>query len=122
MLLSIKFCFSWICCLKLLPAFVGPFMMKFTIALREIGTYKDVLWSQANFLISFSHWFDFVTPYFFSFITLLIRRCLLQVLAQFFLLNKASLLYNQVYLHFFSTLIYYVHILSPRVFNFCVMF
>lgn len=33
--------------------FVGPVMTKFTIALREIGTYKEVLRSQVITMICF---------------------------------------------------------------------
>lgn len=33
--------------------FAGPVMTKFTIALREIGTYKEVLRSQVTYLNSF---------------------------------------------------------------------
>lgn len=39
-----------LCCwVKILLAFAGPVMTKFTIALREIGTYKEVLRSQVKF-------------------------------------------------------------------------
>lgn len=33
--------------------FAGPVMTKFTIALREIGTYKEVLRSQVTYLKNF---------------------------------------------------------------------
>lgn len=33
--------------------FIGPVMTKFTIALREIGTYKEVLRSQVIVMIYF---------------------------------------------------------------------
>lgn len=39
--------------------FVGPVMTKFTIALREIGTYKEVLRSQVECLISLMQDFIF---------------------------------------------------------------
>lgn len=38
---------------KISYAFVGPVMTKFTIALREIGTYKEVLRSQVKNMIWF---------------------------------------------------------------------
>lgn len=41
--------------IDLLLPYLGPVMTKFTIALREIGTYKEVLRSQVKMCDIYSH-------------------------------------------------------------------
>lgn len=55
MAFKLQIVFTEIFFIEFLPTSTGPVMTKFTIALREIGTYKEVLRSQVkNFDLLFS--------------------------------------------------------------------